>query len=134
MKKPYYDNIEKAAEGNDNFRKVVFTGEHSQVVLMSLPKDCDIGVEIHPNVDQFFRIESGEGKAVVDGKEYELSDGVSLLVPAGTEHNLINTGDEPLKLYTIYSPPNHIDGRIHKTKDDAMADAEDEEFGHSEEK
>lgn len=129
MKKYYFENIEEATLENNNFRKVAFTGPHSQVVLMSLLPGEDIGNEVH-HVDQFFRIEGGEGKAIVDGEEFGVSDGSAVLVPEGLEHNFINTGDTPLKLYTIYSPVNHIDGRVHATKADALADTEDEEFGH----
>lgn len=129
--KPYYENIEKDTRENENFRKVVWTGEHAQVVLMTLKPGEDIGVETHPHVDQFFRIESGIGKAVISGEEFILKDGISIVVPAGTEHNLINTGSGLMHLYTIYTPPNHIDGRIHKTKNEAMADQEDEDFGHT---
>ncbi len=131
MKKHYFGNIEEETEKNENFRKVIWTGGHSQLVLMSLPVGCDIGVEIHPNVDQFFRIESGEGKVIMDGEEMGFSDNFAFIVPAGVEHNVINTGDKDLKLYTIYSPANHIDSRVHKTKEEAVADTEDEEFGHS---
>ncbi len=131
MKKYYFGNIEKETEENDNFRKVIFTGEKSQLVLMSLPVGCDIGMETHQNVDQFFRIESGKGKVIIDGEELEFSDNFAFVVPAKAEHNVINTGDEEVKLYTIYSPANHIEGRIHKTKEEAEADTEDEDFGHS---
>lgn len=95
---------------------------------MSILAGEDIGTEVH-HVDQFFRFEAGQGKAIVDGKEYALADGTALLVCAGSEHNIINTGKKPLKLYTIYSPANHIDGRIHKTKAEAQVDDEDEAFG-----
>lgn len=129
--KPYHANIENDTLENNNFRKVVWTGKFLQVVLMTLNPGEDIGVETHENVDQFFRIESGEGKAYINGEDFDLEDGVSVVVPAGTEHNLINTGSEPMRLYTIYTPPNHIDGRIHETKADAIADTEDEDFGHA---
>ena len=129
MAKYYEANIEEETLENENFREVLFTGEHSQLVLMSLLPGEEIGAETH-KVDQFFRIENGEGKAVVDGDEFEVSDGSAVLVPAGLEHNFINTSDAPLKLYTLYSPPNHIDGRVHPTKSDALADTLDEEFGH----
>lgn len=129
--KPYHSNIEKDTLENDNFRKVVWTGKYLQVVLMTLKPGEDIGVEVHDNVDQFFRVESGEGKAVINGEEFILEDGVSIVVPAGVEHNLINIGSEPMRLYTIYTPPNHIDGRVHETKADAIADTEDEDFGHA---
>lgn len=96
---------------------------------MSLLPGEEIGVETHQKVDQFFRFEKGEGKAIVNGVEYKVEDGTVLLVPSGLEHNIINTGNEALKLYTLYSPANHIDGRIHKTKDEAFQDIEDEKFG-----
>lgn len=128
--KIYSGNIEVETLENENFRKVIWTGEHSQLVLMSIPVGGEIGEEVHPNVDQFFRIEEGEGKAIIEGEEVGLADGSALVVPAGSKHNIMNTGTEPLKLYTIYSPANHIDGRIHATREEAMADAEDEAFGH----
>ena len=128
MKKPYAENIEKLTLENTNFRKVLYTGLHSQLVLMSLLPGEDIGNEVH-HVDQFFRFEAGIGKSVIDGVEYPVSDGTAVIVPAGLEHNIINTGDKPMKLYTVYAPANHIDGRIHVTKADAMADEEDEKFG-----
>lgn len=117
----YHGNIESETKANENFRKVIFTGEHCQLVLMSLKPGEEIGQEIHPNVDQFFRVDAGEGRAVVAGQEYPLQDGMALIVPAGAEHNLINTGTETLKLYTIYSPANHPDGTIHATKAEADA-------------
>lgn len=105
---------------------MIFTGAHSQLVLMSLLPKEEIGMEMHANVDQFFRIEKGQGKVIMNGEESAISDGMAIVVPAGTEHNLINiSGTEELKLYTIYSPPNHPDGKIHKTKAEAMADEED---------
>ena len=125
---PFLANIEKLTLENTYFRQVIFTAPHSQVVLMSILAGEDIGTEVH-HVDQFFRFEAGQGKAIVDGKEYALADGTALLVCAGSEHNIINTGKKPLKLYTIYSPANHIDGRIHKTKAEAQVDDEDEAFG-----
>jgi len=124
--KGYVDNIEKLTLENENFRKVLYTGKHSQLVLMSLKPNEDIGLEVHPNVDQFFRIEKGQGKVVIDGVEHEISDGVAVIVPAGSEHNVINTSaTESLKLYTIYSPANHKDGTIHETKEIAMANEEE---------
>ena len=125
---PFLANIEKLTLENTYFRQVIFTAPHSQVVLMSILPGEDIGVEVH-HVDQFFRIEAGQGNAVIDGKDYLLEDGTALLVCAGSEHNIVNTGKKPLKLYTIYAPANHIDGRIHKTKVEAIADEEDEAFG-----
>jgi mannose-6-phosphate isomerase-like protein (cupin superfamily) len=130
---PYFTkNIETDTLANENFRKVIWTGEYMQLVLMSLQPGEDISFEVHPHVDQFFRVEEGQGTAVVDDVEYALAEDSVLIVHAGAEHNITNTGEIPLKLYTIYTPPNHIDGRIHPTKDDAIADHEDEEFGHHE--
>jgi mannose-6-phosphate isomerase-like protein (cupin superfamily) len=129
--KPFHQNIESATLDNTNFRKVIYTAPHCQIVLMSIPVGEEIGLETHSANDQFFRIESGKGKAIVGGVEYVLEDGIALLVPSQTEHNIINTGDMPLKFYTIYSPAHHIDGRVHVSKQDAIADTEDEEFGNS---
>jgi len=120
----FVTDIEKDTVENDNFRKVLFTGKYSQLVLMSLKPNEDIGVETHNNVDQFFRIDEGSGKVLINGKEHELKNGSAFVVPAGSEHNIIANGDG-LKLYSIYSPPNHKDGVIHKTKEDAMADEND---------
>lgn len=117
----YVTNIEEKTKSNTNFRQVLFTGKHSQLVVMALQPGEDIGMEVHPNVDQFFRVEEGSGKVVIDGEESEIKDGTAIVVPAGAEHNVINTGDEILKLYTIYSPPNHPDGTIHKDKTEALA-------------
>lgn len=118
----YVVNIEKKSLENKYFREVLFTGPHSQLVLMSIAPGDDIGMETHKNVDQFFRIESGIGQAILDGKKYDLEDGSAVVIPAGTEHNIINKSrSEPLKVYTIYSPPNHPDGTIHKTKAEALA-------------
>ena len=129
--KPFFtQNIETDTLENPNFRKVVWTGGHMQLVLMSLLPGEDIGVEVHPNVDQFFRVEEGQGKATVNGEEFSLVEDSVLIVPAGAEHNITNTGEALIKMYTIYTPPNHIDGRIHVTKGDAIADIDDEEFGH----
>lgn len=122
----FVDNIEEASQDNDNFRKVLFTGSHSQLVLMSLLPGEDIGLEVHEEVDQFFRFESGEGTVVMDEEEYLVSDGSAVVVPAGVEHNIINnSATENLKLYTIYSPANHPDGTVHATKAEAMEDEDD---------
>lgn len=124
----YHANIEELTLGNSYFRHVLYTGAHSQLVLMSLKPGEEIGNEVHPNVDQFFRFESGEGRAVLNNNEEVVfkADDV-LIIPAGTYHNIINTSaTEDLKLYTIYSPANHPDGTIHETKADAeRAEAEE---------
>lgn len=117
----FVTDIESDTRQNDNFRKVIFTAPHSQLVLMSLAPGEDIGMEVHHNVDQFFRVEMGQGKVVIDGQETPIADGSAIVVPAGSRHNVINTGNEPLKLYTIYSPPNHPHGTVHKTKKEAEA-------------
>ena len=124
----YSVDIEKAALQNEFFRKVLFTGKHMQLVVMTLKPGEDIGKEVHDHVDQFIRVEAGTGESMMDGKTTSLSDGMSIVIPAGAEHNVTNTSSsEPLRLYTLYSPPNHPDGTIHKTKAEAMK-AEDE--GH----
>lgn len=122
--KGYVDNIEKQTGDNKNFRQVVYTSEFSQLVLMNLKPGEDIGEEVHEDVDQFFRIEEGAGKAILNGMEHDIKDGSAVVVPAGMRHNIMNTGDGPLKLYTIYSPPEHQDGTVHKTKKDAEKDDE----------
>ena len=120
--KGYVENIEKLSLENDYFRKVLYTAKNSQLVIMSLKPGEDIGEEIH-HLDQFLRCESGSGKAILNDIPHEISDGSAIVVPAGTKHNIINTSsDKPMKLYTVYSPPNHLDGTIHKTKADAEAD------------
>lgn len=120
--KGFHTNIEKDAVENNNFRKVLYTGKHSQLVLMSLKPLEDIGSEVHPDNDQFFRIEKGTGKCIINDTEYELHDGDVIVVPAGAEHNIMNTSaSEDLKLYTIYSPAHHKDGIIRTTKDEAAA-------------
>lgn len=125
----YIDDIEKETLGNDNFRKVLFTGKHMQLVVMSLKVGEDIGEEVHDTVDQFFRIEEGEAKVVIDGKESVVKEDMVAIVPAGSLHNVINTGDKDLKLYTIYTPPNHPDGTVHATREEAM-EAEEHEHNH----
>ena len=119
----YVGPIEKETRANTYFRRVLFTGRHSQLVVMCLAPGEDIGDEVHPNVDQFFRIEQGDAKFVFNEKqERPAQDGDAVVVPAGTYHNVINTSKTvPLKLYTIYSPPNHPDGTVHKTKAEAVA-------------
>lgn len=123
--KGYVINIEKAVAENDNFRKVLYTAKYSQLVLMSLNPKEDIGEETHLGLDQFIRVESGVGKAVLNGVEHPIGDGSIVIVPSGTKHNIINTsGDAKMKLYTLYSPPNHREGVIHTTKEDAQKDDE----------
>ncbi len=118
----FYADIEAETIGNTNFRKVLFTGAHSQLVVMSLLPGEDIGMEVHANVDQFFRFEAGQGKAILNGEEILFKANDVIVVPAGTNHNIINSSvTEPLKLYTIYSPANHPEGTIHATKEDALA-------------
>lgn len=125
--KGYSINIEKATEDNESFRQVLYTAKHSQLVLMTLRPGEEIGEEVHDNLDQFFRIEEGEGKVIIDGTEHMVEDGFAAIVPAGVKHNVVNTSSgEPLKLYTIYSPPEHRDGVLRVTKE--QAEAEEEHF------
>ena len=120
--KGFNQNLEELTLGNVNFRKVLYTVKHSQLVLMNLKPMEEIGEEVHEDGDQFFRFEKGEGRVVVDGVSKEVKDGVSVVVPSGAKHNVINTSETgDLKLYTIYSPPNHPDKTIHKTKAEADA-------------
>jgi mannose-6-phosphate isomerase-like protein (cupin superfamily) len=120
--KGFCKNIEELTLGNENFRQVLYTGKHSQLVLMSLAPGEEIGMEVHSDNDQFFRFEKGEGKCIIDGNEYKLSDGTAVVVPAGAKHNIINTSDKQrLQLYTIYSPAHHKDGIVRKTKAEAAA-------------
>ena len=120
-------NIEKETLENNNFRKVLYTGKHSQLVLMSLRPLEDIGMEIHADNDQFFRFEQGQGKCIIDGNEYPVIDWTAIIIPAGAEHNIINLSPtESLKMYTIYSPAHHKDGIVRATKEEA--EANDEEF------
>ncbi len=122
--KGYKANIEQLILENDNFRQVLYTAEHVQLVVMSLKPNEEIGLEVH-DVDQFFRFEKGSGKVTIDGNEHLVGDGDVVIVPAGAEHNVINTSDtEPLKLYTLYCPPHHKDGTTHTTKEAAAGDDE----------
>ncbi|MBU2592659.1 cupin domain-containing protein [Patescibacteria group bacterium] len=115
-------NIEEKTAANANFRQVLFTGKYSQLVVMSLRPGEEIGLEVHDIVDQFFRFEKGQGKVIIDGEEFVVADGDAVVVPAGSRHNVINTSlVEDLKLYTLYSPPNHPDGTIQATLEEAMA-------------
>ena len=125
--KGFSSNIEKSTVENDKFRKVLYTGKHSQLVLMCLRLKEEIGMEVHADNDQFFRFEHGQGKCIIDGHEYELRDGSAIVVPAGARHNILNTSaTENLKLYTIYSPPHHKDGIVRATK--AEAESNEAEF------
>lgn len=122
----YLTNIEDKTIANSTFRTVLYTSQHQQLVVMSLLPDEDIGMEVHEVVDQFLRVEKGTGKVVMNGEEHPVSDGDAFIVPAGTHHNVINTSStESMKLYTVYSPPHHKDGTVHKTKAEANADKED---------
>lgn len=126
----YVTDIEKATKANEFFRKVLFTAGHSQLVVMTLKPGEEIGMEVHPRLDQFIRIEQGTGKAILDGKAYAIEDDWAVVIPAGTQHNIMNTSQiKKMKLYTVYSPPQHPDGTIHKTKAEADA-AEAAEHGH----
>ena len=120
--KGYVGNIEELTQSNRYFRQVLFTATHCQLVVMALSPGEEIGMEVHKEHDQFIRFESGEGKAVLDGDEYAVSDGFAVVIPAGMQHNVINTSQtQDLKLYTLYSPPNHPDKTVHKTKKEAEA-------------
>ena len=127
---PFVTNIETATRGNTNFRTALWTGEHLQLTLMCIPCGGDIGLEIHGDTDQFLRIENGKGMAVMgkdkDFLDYQFSvaDGFAVVIPAGTWHNIINTGPCPLKLYSIYAPPKHPHGTVHKTKEQAQREGD----------
>lgn len=122
----FVGNIEEKTLANAYFRQVIYTGKYAQLVFMCLQPSEEIGMEVHEATDQFFRIEQGEGKVIINGEEHLVKDGDAIVVPAGAQHNVINTSSEKqLKLYTIYSPPNHKDGIVHKTKADAMNDTTD---------
>ncbi len=123
--KGYVQDLESLAVKNDDFRRVLYTAEHCQLVLMALKPQEDIGAEVH-QLDQFFRVEEGSGEAVLDGVRTPIRAGFAVVVPAGTKHNIINTGCGGLKLYTVYSPPNHRDGVVHPTR--AAAEADHEHF------
>jgi len=118
--KGFVTNIEDDTQKNEYFRRVLYTAPHSQLVVMALQPGEDIGTETHAEHDQFIRIEAGEGKSVLQGEEQILRDGSAVVIPAGTQHNIINTGTTVMKLYTVYTPPEHKDGTIHKTKEEAL--------------
>ena len=121
--KGFKQNIEKLTLENTAFRKVLYTGHHSQLVLMSLAPKEEIGLEVHTDNDQFFRFESGKGKVIIDGNEYDVTDGDAVIIPSGAQHNVINISEtEALKMYTIYSPAHHKDGIVRETKAEAEAD------------
>ena len=125
--KGYVTNIEHETISNENFRRVLFTGPNIQLVLMTLRPGEEIGLEVHRDHDQFIRVEEGNGVVVLDGKKHELSDGSAVVIPAAVEHNVVNTSpDAPLRLYTLYSPPEHAQGTVHRTKRDADAAHADE--------
>lgn len=121
--KGFVQNIEKLAISNKDFRQVIYTAKNCQLVLMSLKAKEEIGMEVH-KLDQFFRVEEGVGEAILDGVRTSITAGFAILIPAGTNHNIINVGQSPLKLYTLYAPPNHRDGVVHHTREDAIADHE----------
>ncbi len=127
----YQINIVKSANENTDFRRVLFTGSKSQLVVMNIPSGGDIGEETHDHVEQTLYFQSGTGEAVLNGESTPVGPGDVVVVTPGTRHNFKNTGTEPLKIATVYAPPNHIDGRVHRTKADADADTEDEAFGHA---
>lgn len=123
--KGYVVNLEQETVNNAYFRRVLYTGKYSQLVLMSLAPGEEIGMEVHQTVDQFFRFDAGMGKVVIDGVEHEVKDGFGVIVPAGANHNVVNTGATELKLYTIYSPAEHQDGVVRHTKADALSQPEE---------
>jgi mannose-6-phosphate isomerase-like protein (cupin superfamily) len=122
--KGFVDDIEDLTEDNDDFRRVLYTGKHLQLVLMALAPGEEIGEEVHDDGDQFFRVEEGEGTVMIDGVEHAIEDDDAIVVPAGARHNVSNTGSGPLKFYTVYGPPEHRDGTVHATK----AGAREEHF------
>jgi len=119
--KGYVDDIETRTEENADFRRVLYTGKNMQMVLMALRPGEEIGEEVHPDRDQFFRVEVGEGEVWIDGQRSRIASAVAIVVPAGARHNVRNTGDGPLKLYTVYAPPEHLDRTVHRTPADAKA-------------
>jgi mannose-6-phosphate isomerase-like protein (cupin superfamily) len=123
--KGYCDDIEKRTVENADFRRVLYTGHNLQLVLMTLPPGCEIGEEVHEDRDQFFRFEEGSGVVRIDGADNRVEADFAVIVPAGARHNVINTGTDPLKLYTIYAPPEHVDGLVEATREEAMATHEE---------
>ena len=117
--KAYIADIEHETEANRDFRRVLYTGAHTQLVLMAVEPGEELGEEVHEDTDQFFRVEAGNGEVVVDGRATPIEEDMAIIIPAGARHNVRNTGRKPLKLYTLYSPPEHPDGTVHRTKADA---------------
>ena len=128
MKQGFCGDLNELTIANNDFRRVLYTGQHLQLVLMSLAPGEEIGEEVHEDRDQFFRFEEGAGVVVIDGKENEVEDNFAVIVPAGAKHNVKNTSDEPLQFYTLYGPPEHKDKTVHKTKDQAEQDEENDHF------
>lgn len=120
----FVDDIETITEQNPDFRRVVYTGHHLQLVLMSIAPGDEIGEEVHPDRDQFFRVETGKGEVWIDGHRTNIKSEFAIVVPAGARHNIRNTGETPLKVYTLYGPPEHVDGTVHATRAEALASAE----------
>jgi len=127
----YHTNIIKNTEENENFRRVLFTGAHTQLVVMSIPPSGEVGEETHQYTEQTLFFLSGTGEGSLDDEKFPISSGDAVVVVPGTKHNFVNTGSEALKIYTVYAPPNHIDGRVHATKADADADTTDEAIGET---
>ncbi|TFI58828.1 cupin domain-containing protein [Sphingomonas parva] len=126
--KGYCDNIEEVTVANEDFRRVLYTGKNLQLVLMTLKPGEEIGEEVHEDRDQFFRVEEGEGTVYIDGAANAVKDDFAVIVPAGARHNVVNSGAEPLRLYTIYGPPEHKDKVVHKTKEQAERDHDNDEW------
>ena len=126
--KGYCDDIERVTTGNDDFRRVLYTGKHLQLVLMTLQPGEEIGEEVHDDRDQFFRIEEGQGEVRIDGAANKVKDDFAVIVPAGARHNVVNTGDAPLRFYTLYGPPEHKDGVVHKNKAQAERDHDNDHW------
>ena len=126
--KGYCDDIERVTTGNDDFRRVLYTGKHLQLVLMTLKPGEEIGEEVHDDRDQFFRIEEGQGEVRIDGAANRVEDDFAVIVPAGARHNVVNTGDAPLRFYTLYGPPEHKDGVVHKDKAQAERDHDNDHW------
>ncbi len=128
MKRGFHGDLNEATIANNDFRRVLYTGEHLQLVLMSLAPGEEIGEETHEDRDQFFRFEEGEGVVIIDGKENKVEDDYAVIVPAGARHNVRNTSEEPLQFYTLYGPPEHKDKTVHTTKQQADADEENDHW------